>query len=229
MTAKEVLKKAHNEIGITEYPPNSNNVKYNTAFYGKPVSGSAYPWCCVFVWWLLSTSGVKVPKTASCMNLGNYFKKENRFFMKDPRPGDVVFFKFNTNDRWTNHVGIVTDVMDHYIYTIEGNTSINSDDNGGAVMKRKRCSNIVGYGRPVYSAEKESSAEIRPVLKRGDNGAYVKAWQTYLATCGISCGKSGADGIFGRDTEAAVRKYQSMKGLPINGIIDEDDWISVGK
>lgn len=227
MTAKEVLKKAHEEIGVTEYPPNSNNVRYNTAFYGHPVAGSGYPWCCAFIWWLLSTSGIKVPKTASCMTLANYFKKENRFFVKDPKPGDIVFFKFNTNNRWTNHVGIVTDVMDSYVYTIEGNTSINSDDNGGAVMKRKRSSNIVGYGRPAYSASSEDNS--RPVLKRGDRGPYVKAWQAYLITCKISCGKSGADGIFGRDTENAVRMYQSRKGLPVNGIIDEDDWKSVGK
>jgi GH25 family lysozyme M1 (1,4-beta-N-acetylmuramidase) len=41
------------------------------------------------------------------------------------------------------------------IETIEGNTSISSDDNGGAVMVRQRTSNIVGYGRPDYS-EKSS-------------------------------------------------------------------------
>ena len=143
MTANEIIQKAMTEVGITEYPPNSNNVKYNTEFYGKPVSGAAYPWCCTFVWWILSTSGVKVPKTASCMAMGEYFKQQGRFYTSDPRPGDLVFFHFKTNQRWTNHIGIVAEVKGNEITTIEGNTSLNSDDNGGAVMKRKRCSNIV--------------------------------------------------------------------------------------
>ena len=33
-TVEDILKTAIGEVGITEYPPNSNNVKYNTAFYG---------------------------------------------------------------------------------------------------------------------------------------------------------------------------------------------------
>ena len=26
--------------------------KYNTAFYGREVSGRAYPWCMAFIWWV---------------------------------------------------------------------------------------------------------------------------------------------------------------------------------
>jgi peptidoglycan hydrolase-like protein with peptidoglycan-binding domain len=226
MTANDVIRKAYDEIGVSEYPPNSNNVKYNTAFYGKPVSGSAYPWCCTFIWWLLSTSGVKVPKTASCANMGNYYKKEGKFFTKKPSPGDLVFFKYNRTNNWTNHIGIVVESNENYIETIEGNTSVNSDDNGGAVMKRRRSSNIVGYARPDYDG---SSFDDKPVLKRGSTGDYVKAWQNYLVTCGLDIGKSGADGIFGKDTESAVKQYQKLKNLPITGIIDKDDWDSVGK
>ncbi len=68
-----------------------------------------------------------------------------------------------------------------------------------------------------------------PVLKRGSTGEYVKAWQRYLLTCGIDIGKYGADGIYGKDTEYAVLLYQKRKHLPETGIIDDDDWNSVGK
>lgn len=157
--AEDILKKALEEVGITEYPPNSNNVKYNTAFYGhavrdgSPKSTDKYPWCCAFVWWVFSQfSPQLIKKTASCMNLGQWFK-DNGKWTSTPQPGDVVFFKFNTNTRWTNHVGIVKAVKGNIIETIEGNTSISNDDNGGAVMIRQRTSNIVGYGRPAYTTD----------------------------------------------------------------------------
>ena len=226
MKVNDVIDKALAEVGIKEYPPNSNKVKYNTFFYGKEVSGSQYPWCCAFVWWIMSSCGIPVPKTALCTTMGEYFKKVGRWH-SDPQPGDVVFFKFKTNNRWTNHVGIVVDVKGKEITTVEGNTSINSDDNGGAVMKRKRSSNIVGYGRPQY--DNAASPDIKPVLKRGSKGDYVRAWQEYLKTCNIDIGKSGVDGDYGPYTERAVKLYQRLKGLPVTGIIDQDDWNSVGK
>ena len=151
-TVNQILVLAQSQVGTTEYPPDSNNVVYNTAYYGHEVSGSAYPWCCVFVWWVFAQfTPCLVKKTASCMDMAQWFKDHGRWHAS-PQPGDVVFFKFNTNDRWTNHVGIVKEVIDGgvKIKTIEGNTSVTSDDNGGAVMERTRSSNIVGYGRPAY-------------------------------------------------------------------------------
>lgn len=228
MTVQEVIRKASAEIGVKESPPNSNNVKYNTAFYGKNVSGASYPWCCAFIWWLLSTSGITIPKTALCASLGDWFKKNGQWYTS-PQVGDIVFFKFNSNARWTNHVGIVTGIRGKEIETIEGNTSVNSDDNGGSVMARRRSSHIVGYGRPKYSDQTEMQLNVKPILKRGDKGNYVKAWQEYLKTCNIDIGPSGADGDFGPYTERAVRLYQRTRGLPVTGIIDQDDWNSVGK
>ena len=154
-TVRDVINLAESQVGTTEYPPNSNDVVYNTVYYGKEVSGSAYPWCCVFVWWVFAQfSPCLVKKTASCMDLAQWFK-DNGQWHASPRVGDVAFFKFDTNNRWTNHAGIVTEVIDNgvKIITIEGNTSVTSDDNGGAVMKRTRTSNIVGYGRPAYSED----------------------------------------------------------------------------
>jgi len=151
-TVNQILALAQSQIGTTEYPPNSNECIYNDAFYGYHVSGSQYPWCCTFVWWVFAQfTPCLVKKTASCQDLAQWFK-DNGKWGSTPHEGDVVFFKFNTNSRWTNHVGIVKEVQDGgaKIITIEGNTSQSSDDNGGAVMERTRTSNIVGYGRPAY-------------------------------------------------------------------------------
>lgn len=150
-TVKDVLDLAESQVGITEYPPESNNVIYNTEYYGREVWGVNYPWCCTFVWWVFAQfKPCLVWKTASCSELGNWFKNNSKWYTQ-PKVGDVVFFKFPRNDNWTNHVGIVKSINGNIIETIEGNTSVNSDSNGGAVMIRQRNSNIVGYGRPEYS------------------------------------------------------------------------------
>jgi hypothetical protein len=74
-----------------------------------------------------------------------------------PLPGDIVFFKYPTNNRRTNHMGVVTNPnsIDDY-QTIEGNTSLTSNDNGGAVMSRKRSKkNLVAFARPKYKNKDE--------------------------------------------------------------------------
>ena len=54
VTADMVVTTALNEVGTKESPANSNNVKYNTWFYGKAVSGGGYAWCCTFVCWVFA-------------------------------------------------------------------------------------------------------------------------------------------------------------------------------
>ena len=159
-TIKQVVDLAESQVGITEYPPNSNNVIYNSVYYGHdvcdgvPSANSKYPWCAVFVWWCFAQfNPCLVPKTASCINMGDWFKENGQWIEPGHQlPGDVVFYKFSTNNRWTNHVGIVKDVLGaNDINAIEGNTSDKgSQDNGGAVLIKHRTANIVGYGRPKY-------------------------------------------------------------------------------
>ena len=48
ITAKTIIEKALSYIGT--YDGGNNDVIFNTNYYGKRVSGSAYPWCCAFVW-----------------------------------------------------------------------------------------------------------------------------------------------------------------------------------
>lgn len=50
ITADMIVSKAKEFEGVKESPANSNNVIFNTHYYGKPVKGAAYPWCCAFVW-----------------------------------------------------------------------------------------------------------------------------------------------------------------------------------
>ena len=48
---QKIIDVAKEQIGTAEKPIGSNNVKYNTWYYGHAVSGANYPWCAVFVAW----------------------------------------------------------------------------------------------------------------------------------------------------------------------------------
>lgn len=186
-TVKKILEIARKEIGVTEYPANSNKVKYNTAYYGREVSGAAYPWCCAFIWWLFQQAGAKElffngGKTASCTTLMNYYKNKNQFKTSNPKAGDLVFFNFDKNTADAEHIGIVENVNNGIVITIEGNTGTTNDANGGAVMRReRRTSTILGYATPNYYIENEKIGWIQERNHwwyRHEDGSYMKdGWE----------------------------------------------------
>ncbi len=57
ISANDIINIAKKYEGVKETPPNSNNVIFNTEYYGKAVSGKAYPWCLVFVWYVFKKAG----------------------------------------------------------------------------------------------------------------------------------------------------------------------------
>lgn len=67
----------------------------------------------------------------------------------------------------------------------------------------------------------------KPTLRNGDRGDAVKEAQTLLIGKGYSCGKQGADGIFGKNTEAAVRQFQTENGLTADGVIGAATWAAL--
>ena len=70
--------------------------------------------------------------------------------------------------------------------------------------------------------------EYYPTLKKGmPKNDYVLHWQKFLNISGFFCGNE--DGIFGKNTEEAVKQYQKSKGLKDDGIIGPKTWNMVGK
>lgn len=160
-TAKQVLDIASAEIGVTEYPPNSNRVKYWDAF--APY-WQGEPWCARFIsWcgWRVGASGV-VGVFDYCPYWVNWFKSRGQWIGRDgiPQPGDIIFFG---NKGTACHVGIVEKRNgSSSVTTIEGNTSSGSNANGGRVERRERTYGtvgstwyILGFGRPKYESEDE--------------------------------------------------------------------------
>ena len=183
MTAEKILDLARGELGVTELPPSSNNVKYNTAYYDREVAGS-YPWCAVFVWWVFRQAGASDlyyggQKTAYCPTLLSYHKGLEQGIHGNYRPGDIVFFNFS-GGRGASHVGICESWDGTNITTIDGNTGTASQDNGGAVLRQTRNKRyIVGAYRPAYEEVRELTEEqVREIVR--DEWARMEAERAAL-------------------------------------------------
>ncbi|MEU1480151.1 protein kinase [Streptomyces sp. NPDC005760] len=61
----------------------------------------------------------------------------------------------------------------------------------------------------------------------GDKGQRVVQVQCMLTKRGYSVGGSGVDGEFGKDTQAAVKQFQSAKGLEVDGQVGPHTWAAL--
>lgn len=93
----------------------------------------------------------------------------------------------------------------------------------------------ITLGSKVKSEWHPGSAPVTPVklgdrtLKKGDTGEDVKELQEALMKLGWSFPKYGADGDFGSETEANVKGFQRVYNLPVDGVMEKDDYIMLFK
>lgn len=144
-----ILNLARQQVGVTESPPGSNNVKYNTDYYGGPVDGAAFPWCCSFIWWLFYKLGISDEfcggaKTAYCPYVVNYARNTGRWITNGQyKPGDLILYDWN-GDGSADHIGICLTWNGVNGQIIEGNA-------GDAVsLLTRSISQIMGAYRPAY-------------------------------------------------------------------------------
>ena len=64
-----------------------------------------------------------------------------------------------------------------------------------------------------------------PTLKKGAKGQAVKDLQEALEALGLKPG--AVDGVFGRQTEDAVKAFQKLKGLEVDGIAGAITWLNI--
>lgn len=140
----KIVEIARTEIGTKESPKNSNKTKY-----GKWFGLDGVPWCGMFVSWCYAMRGKPLPNIgftkgfAGCQTAVAYFRRNKRI-VKEPNPGDIVFFDFNGDGRH-DHTGIFVMWLDKgkTFHTVEGNTGLNNQANGGEVMFRTRSTHNV--------------------------------------------------------------------------------------
>lgn len=191
-----------------------------------------YPWCNVFVDWCF-VQAVDVDRarelligwSAGCTQDYNWFKAKGQI-VSEPQVGDLVFF----GD--LSHIGIIENVDNERIYTIEGNTSNKAEliTNGGQVAKKsylKSSKYIYGYARPKYSDTVQNNTEqqvIYPLLKKGSKGNFVRIVQEKLIQKGYVLPKFGVDGDFGSETEQVVKQLQRDVHIEVDGIVGKNTW-----
>ena len=62
------------------------------------------------------------------------------------------------------------------------------------------------------------------IMKRNSSGEKVTDLQRRLKLLGYSLGVTDIDGVFGIETENAIRKFQQDRELLVTGIIDQETW-----
>jgi hypothetical protein len=202
-----VIAAAAGFIGTRESPRNSNNVIFNTHYYGREVSGADYAWCVTFVWDVFRLAGLSGlfyggGKTASCERVLDYAKMNGRFVEKtELRRGDLVLYRFPTNSRAANHIGIVTRADAGSVTAIEGNTAAGNDADGGAVMERARdlgC--VVGGYRPDYGKDeimndREFAEYMERYLNATGTGGAHSAWASAAIEDAVARGIVAGNGV----------------------------------
>lgn len=192
-----------------------------TDFYNGKKQGAS--WCDIFAdWCFVKTYGVDnalrllcqpaKSSGAGCLYSMRYYIKANRFFAF-PEVGDQIFFGKKGDISASSHTGIVVNVDDNKVYTVEGNKN-----NKVTKCSYKRSdTTIIGYGRPAY--DPEPLPATYPTLRKGDKGDDIKYVQASLITLGYDCGSYGVDGDFGSATLTAVKAFQKDNKLVVDGII----------
>jgi hypothetical protein len=135
----KVVAIAQKEIGQGEVPLNSNKTKY-----GKWFGFDGVAWCGMFVSWCYDQAGAPLGNIgfkkgfAGCQTAVAHYRKTNRI-TTNPVAGNIVFFDWNKDGRH-DHTGIFVRwiELNKTFESIEGNTAVGNDSNGGNVMLRTR-------------------------------------------------------------------------------------------
>lgn len=168
-TAQKAINTALKEVGYLEKKSNlqldsktANAGSANYTKYGKWYGLNPAYWCAMFLCWVFYTAyGTDSAKrllggkfSAACEEIRQNFISKKQYVTSNPKSGDIIFFKGSRHEG-ANHIGLVINVSDGQVCTVEGNTSGGSTviDNGGGVAKKSyplSYQRILGYGRPAY-------------------------------------------------------------------------------
>jgi hypothetical protein len=168
--------------------------------------------CRGFTRWLLQQVGLDIAgggATSQWNNKNNWVVKGEK---KDLPPSLVACVFMKVGDRM-NHTGM------HL-----GNGEIIHCANGvqtGKISQRGWTHFAVPKG--LYEDIPDMPV-VRPTLRKGCKGEYVRDLQEKLISLGYDVGKTGADGIFGKNTRAGVMKFQAEHGLVVDGIVGIMTW-----
>ena len=162
VTADMVVNTALSQVGVKESPAGSNKVKYNTWFYGRTVSGAAYPWCMVFVQWCFAH--VKEPDAPIKKPLGKYGGTIPKPTLKKGSKGNAV----KDLQKFLNWYGCKQ-------LTIDGKFGNNTARQLKRFQKTEGIKKDGVYGSQSYKAAKTYKVEPKPKAPEPDEPAQKSA------------------------------------------------------
>ena len=153
---RQALAEAVRHVGVRESPPGSNRT-----MFGRWFGVDGVPWCAVFASYCFSVgagvtlcrgwrgAGVNARGVAYVPTLEAWLRGTGRQLPASslPAPGDLAVFDWDGG--LPDHVGIVIAAHGRVeIETVEGNTGIGNDSDGGEVMRRRRrIAQVSTFGR----------------------------------------------------------------------------------
>lgn len=218
---KRVVESALKYVGTTEPRGDDKFITAYNKWAGSKFDEDSTPWCAIFVTYNMRMMGVPVtivPTFAKCSVAIDWFSQRGLYKTREsgytPQPGDIIFFDWKPGTG-VDHVGIVVDVSNGKVNTIEGNTR-NSGKGAYGVFKKSYTltSNLIlGYGVPDYEGVGTSTGVSNPAILSGlVKGTYIKKFQEWLnATYGTVL---VADGNFNKASKnAAIRCWQKQMNI----------------
>jgi cell wall-associated NlpC family hydrolase len=153
---ERALAEALRHVGVRESPPGSNRTPF-----GRWFGVDGVPWCAIFVSYCFARgggvtlcrgwrgAGVYPHGVTYVPTLEAWLRATGRWLGRHAaaRPGDLVVYDWDGG--LPDHVGIVERVLPGgRLGTVEGNTAVGNDSDGGAVMRRTRSlTQVSGFGR----------------------------------------------------------------------------------
>lgn len=111
-------------------------------------------------------------------------------------------------------------IMSHIGWYIGGGWMIHCS---GTVKKERLSSKCTHWAIP-RGLKGGTPMPTQRTIRQGDRGDDVKRMQQLLADLGYDIGSTGADGIYGKNTKAAVQAFQRANGLTADGICGPRTW-----
>lgn len=145
----------------------------------------------------------------------------------DTLPDEAGIFLFTMRDGRMTHTGV----------SVGGGKEVDARGTQYGVVERRINQTAfthwaklaIDYNAPADAPNPVPEPDTRRTLRRGMSGEDVADLQRKLMALGYDVGSTGADGIFGRKTEEAVREFQRANGLTADGIVGRATWAMLDK
>lgn len=177
----------------------------------------------------LSGGAGSIPRYSVADGKGKWHEGHN----SKPQKGDIIVFTWNglgtyegsgADKYYSDHIGIVYDVDNTYVYTVEGNA------NGSNTSSTVCCKSyplysgkINGYYRPNWAAVGDTESEDDEIMefKKGNKSSAVLMYKSLIREAhdlGLIKGYCDTSNVFGDGTDKATKEVQKKFGLVVDGI-----------